>query len=187
MAGQAANPQVPRDEAGVAWRLEARGAGRAAPLPPKGAALQRGAEGAGAPAAPAAKAPSTSSAAAAAAAAASATPTIAEAPGAVGLCQHCQALGSRRGESLVTRCEVRRHDHAGDLWIVAGERVFRVTEYLLEHPGGQRSLLRRGGGVMDCSEDLAFHSQKGRQTWDRFQVATLVECESPEGATCTIL
>jgi hypothetical protein len=42
----------------------------------------------------------------------------------MGLCQHCQALGSRRGESLVTRCEVRRHDHAGDLWIVAGERVF---------------------------------------------------------------
>jgi uridine phosphorylase len=93
-----------------------------------------------------------------------------------GLCRHCLAFGTRRGKDLVTRCELRQHDRAEDLWIVAGDRVFGVSEFLLEHPGGQRSLLKRGGGAMDCLEDLAFHSQKGRWMWDNFQVARLVEC-----------
>lgn len=79
---------------------------------------------------------------------------------------------------MVTACEVRRHAREEDVWIVADGIVFDVTSYLDEHPGGARSLVRRGGGAADCGEDFFFHSRRGKHMWERFRIGRVVPCDT---------
>jgi len=68
--------------------------------------------------------------------------------------------------------------------------VFDVTYYLEDHPGGDRCLIRRAGGVLDSSEDFDFHSKRGKATWRRFQIGELVSCDSVRSkltGSCAIL
>jgi hypothetical protein len=45
------------------------------------------------------------------------------------------------------------------------------------HPGGVESILRKAGGVQDCSKDLLFHSRAGMKVWKKFKVGKLRECK----------
>ncbi len=106
-----------------------------------------------------------------------------------------RARGSGSNPTLVTSCEVRLHDTENDLWLVSRGIVYDVSLYINEHPGGRRSLLRRGGGVQDCCQDYDFHSRRGRSVWEKLRVAKVVACESlpytlppiEAGETCMIL
>lgn len=64
--------------------------------------------------------------------------------------------------------------YSNPYFIVAGNSVYNVAPILGgEHPGGDQCLLRRGGGAMDCTRDLKFHSPSGRKKWESFKVAEL--------------
>lgn len=69
--------------------------------------------------------------------------------------------------------EVAAHCTPQSLWIVAGKSVYDVTGILHTHPGGPSALLRRGGGVRDCSEDFMFHSRQGRKEIDALKIGEL--------------
>lgn len=117
-------------------------------------------------------------------------------------CPLCAVRGTRRMRGStglvvphvrVTMCEVREHCTEEDLWVVSRGRVFDVSGYLDEHPGGRRCLIRRGGGVRDCDEDFDFHSKRGQAVWDKMCVGRVIPCSAPpsgvahDGETCTIL
>ncbi|GBG23828.1 Cytochrome b5 [Hondaea fermentalgiana] len=112
-----------------------------------------------------------------------------ETPGDRAACELCQQHGTRRvsgsrgvaPDLFVTMCEVRIHDSKEDCWIIAKGRVFDVTNYIEDHPGGQRSLVRRAGGAQDCEEDLNFHSRHGRSVWERLCIGQIIPCETPPG------
>ena len=97
------------------------------------------------------------------------------------ICHFCKNYGTKRGfqdqHLLVTYCEVKQHDSEQDCWIVTRGEVFNATSVMSEHPGGRRSLVRRGGGAQDCDEDFDFHSQTAQRIWKRLQVARLVDCD----------
>ena len=40
---------------------------------------------------------------------------------------------------------VAGHNTPDDLWIVVDNKVYDVTQYLVEHPGGEEALLNKGG------------------------------------------
>jgi cytochrome b involved in lipid metabolism len=61
--------------------------------------------------------------------------------------------------------EIARHNTEASAWIVAGEDVYDVTEYMHHHPAGKEPILRRTGGSIDCTQDLMFHSKRGRNMW----------------------
>jgi cytochrome b involved in lipid metabolism len=62
-------------------------------------------------------------------------------------------------------CEIARHNTEDSAWLVVGNDIFDVTKFLQQHPGGKDSILRKAGGVVDCSKDLLFHSKMGRKLW----------------------
>ena len=100
-------------------------------------------------------------------------------------CSVCTRGGSvrsartREGLLQVTMCEVRQHNTLPDCWITCKGAVFDASRFMREdeHPGGARSFLRRAGGIVDCAEDFAFHSVKGRKMWAKYRIALIIECD----------
>jgi cytochrome b involved in lipid metabolism len=81
-----------------------------------------------------------------------------------------------RSVPYYTRCQVRRHNHEGSAWIVAGDNIYDVTESMHYHPGGTECLLRRAGGARDCTRDFEFHSQRARKQVNRLLIGKLRTC-----------
>ena len=99
------------------------------------------------------------------------------------LCAHkeCSEIStptcpSKRGEPTFTLCQVRRHCTAESVWIVAGTDIYDVTAYIDSHPGGRRSIMRKAGGLGDCTDDIKFHTKAGQRMWKKYRVGTLVPC-----------
>ena len=92
-----------------------------------------------------------------------------------------------------TMCQVRRHNTSESAWLVAGNVIYDATEYIKFHPGGNESILKRAGGVKDCSIDMEFHSKSARRIWSKTKVGTLRPCPQtlvasmkPEDNQCVI-
>jgi hypothetical protein len=90
----------------------------------------------------------------------------------------CPGDGGARDLPFVTPCQVKEHCSEDDCWLVAGNLVYDASGYLDEHPGGRRCILRRAGGLVDASEDLHFHSKRGKKLWQSLEVARVVSCEA---------
>jgi cytochrome b involved in lipid metabolism len=84
--------------------------------------------------------------------------------------------GDRFDRRSYTMCQIRRHNHKGSAWIVAGDSIYDATPYLTTHPGGVECLLRRAGGVQDCTRDLDFHSAHGKQMFKKCLIGKVRSC-----------
>ena len=78
-------------------------------------------------------------------------------------------------------CEIQRHNTEESCWLVAGDTIYDATSYISQHPGGATSILKKSGGVADCSEDLMFHSKSGRRVWNQYIVGKVKKCPGPDG------
>jgi len=85
------------------------------------------------------------------------------------------AMGLAKDWPKLSWDEIQQHDSKESLWIVAGNDVYDVTNFLQSHPGGTSALLRRGGGARDCTEDYHFHSRSGRKQWAQYKIGILLE------------
>mmetsp|Transcript_8648 Transcript_8648/g.15775 ORF Transcript_8648/g.15775 Transcript_8648/m.15775 type:complete len:206 (+) Transcript_8648:31-648(+) len=79
-----------------------------------------------------------------------------------------------------TWCEIRRHNTEESAWLVVGNDVFDVTDYVHSHPGGKQSILRKAGGVLDCTRDFFFHSKKGQRLWRKCYIGKVRDCPSSQ-------
>jgi cytochrome b involved in lipid metabolism len=86
-------------------------------------------------------------------------------------------------------CEIARHNTEDSAWLVVGNDVFDVTKFLNQHPGGKESILRKSGGVVDCSKDFLFHSKNGRKLWRSCYIGRVQKCiserkhDEPDGSS----
>jgi hypothetical protein len=89
--------------------------------------------------------------------------------------------------STYTPCQVRRHNHAASAWLVCGTDIYDATPFLERHPGGKNSMLRRAGGVADCTEDMKMHSRAAIRMWKSSRIGTLCACPGKDiqGSTVT--
>lgn len=55
-------------------------------------------------------------------------------------------------KTLLTGVEVAKHNHAKDCWVIVNGRAYDVTEFLPEHPGGQKIILKYAG--KDATEEF---------------------------------
>jgi hypothetical protein len=78
--------------------------------------------------------------------------------------------------SCYTMCQVRRHNHMGSAWLVAGDVIYDATPYLQSHPGGAECILRKAGGRQDCRRDLEFHSARGKQLFKKHVIGKVRSC-----------
>lgn len=51
---------------------------------------------------------------------------------------------------MLTKAEVSKHSTAKSCWVVIDSKVYDVTSYLTQHPGGAAILLGQGGKVRLC-------------------------------------
>eukprot|EP00541_Cyclophora_tenuis_P017910 CAMPEP_0116575214 /NCGR_PEP_ID=MMETSP0397-20121206/19833_1 /TAXON_ID=216820 /ORGANISM="Cyclophora tenuis, Strain ECT3854" /LENGTH=147 /DNA_ID=CAMNT_0004104081 /DNA_START=28 /DNA_END=468 /DNA_ORIENTATION=+ len=78
---------------------------------------------------------------------------------------HSLPFFGKNDEKFFTMCQVRRHCTRDSAWLLVGDTIYDATFYLSRHPGGDKSILRKAGGVCDCSVDFNFHSKHAKQMW----------------------
>jgi hypothetical protein len=120
-------------------------------------------------------------------------------PAAVG-CPACRLRWEGKGEPLApgesrsgkfTVCDVLLHSSPTDCFLHAHGKVYDVTPFLHDHPGGKGSILRHAG--RNSSTDFDFHSAGAQGEWRRLEVGRIVPCpghpDAGEGwaSTCTVV
>jgi len=72
-----------------------------------------------------------------------------------------------------TFSEVSQHSTKKDLWLVVHDKVYNVTSFVDEHPGGEEVLLDVGGqDATEAFEDVG-HSDEAREILDGLKVGNL--------------
>ena len=79
-----------------------------------------------------------------------------------------------------TPCQIRRHNHEGSAWLVAGDTIYDATRFLDCHPGGVQSILRKAGGAADCTRDFEFHSRSAMRMIKKAAVGRVRPCNHGE-------
>ena len=91
--------------------------------------------------------------------------------------------------STYTMCQIRRHCHREDCWLVAHQKVYDASGFLDDHPAGPRPILSRAG--QDCTVDYDFHStQSHTKYWKPRCIGKVLPCpvrDSSANSPCTIM
>jgi len=75
----------------------------------------------------------------------------------------------------LTRAEVKHHNSSKSTWVIIDDRVYDVTKFLDEHPGGEEVLLEQAGhDATEAFEDVG-HSSDAREMRNQFLIGELVE------------
>ncbi|KAK4374176.1 hypothetical protein RND71_004853 [Anisodus tanguticus] len=76
-------------------------------------------------------------------------------------------------KDLKTHHEVSLHNSPNDCWVIINAKVYDVTNFLNDHPGGDEILLAAAG--KDASEEFeeAGHGSAARLMLDEFYVAEI--------------
>ncbi|AWP01579.1 putative cytochrome b5-like [Scophthalmus maximus] len=69
--------------------------------------------------------------------------------------------------------EIREHNLSNDTWLIIKEKVYDVTGFLEEHPGGEEVLLEQAGGDATESFEDVGHSIDAREMLEQFYVGEL--------------
>ncbi|PGH18237.1 hypothetical protein AJ79_00576 [Helicocarpus griseus UAMH5409] len=76
--------------------------------------------------------------------------------------------------------EVRKHSKADDLWMVLHNKVYNVTKYLDDHPGGPDIMIEVGGtDATEAFEEIG-HSDDAREAMQPFYIGDLATEEHAE-------
>ncbi len=59
--------------------------------------------------------------------------------------------------------EVAKHNKPNDCWIIIEDKVYDVSGYLNEHPGGPIVLTTRAGKIVTTAFDQASHSKHAKE------------------------
>ncbi|KAK2968853.1 hypothetical protein RJ640_008020 [Escallonia rubra] len=80
---------------------------------------------------------------------------------------------------LYTMQEAAQHNTKEDCWVVIDGKVYDVSPYLDEHPGGDDVLLATTGKDATDEFEDAGHSKTARELMENFCVGELEETPSP--------
>lgn len=85
---------------------------------------------------------------------------------------------------VIAASEVARHNSCEDCWIVAHGRVYDVTTYIFQHPGGAGAILRNAG--TDATAHFDFHSKASQKMWSSRQIGVVDRPSNGDGGACII-
>jgi len=88
-------------------------------------------------------------------------------------------------KKVFTLEEVSVHNHAKDCWLIIDGKVYDVTKFLDDHPGGDEVLLSATGkDATDDFEDVG-HSTSARDMMDEYHVGEIDPSSFPSKPTFT--
>lgn len=76
-------------------------------------------------------------------------------------------------DNTITLAEVSLHDTPDDCWVVIYDRVYDITNFLDEHPGGADIMLEYAGQDASTAFRSSGHSRMATKALDRFIVGEL--------------
>jgi cytochrome b involved in lipid metabolism len=77
---------------------------------------------------------------------------------------------SSTSEKIITAEELGKHNTRNDLWIVVNGKVYDVSKFIDEHPGGEEVLLDIGGKDATREFEDVGHSEDAVGILDRLYV-----------------
>lgn len=76
---------------------------------------------------------------------------------------------------IYTVAEVKEHNNGKSTWMVIHDKVYDITKFLEEHPGGEEVLLEQAGqDATESFEDVG-HSQDARDLLDDYYMGEIEE------------
>eukprot|EP00246_Nothoceros_aenigmaticus_P012981 TRINITY_DN4245_c0_g1_i2.p1 TRINITY_DN4245_c0_g1~~TRINITY_DN4245_c0_g1_i2.p1 ORF type:complete len:140 (-),score=24.46 TRINITY_DN4245_c0_g1_i2:1075-1494(-) len=81
---------------------------------------------------------------------------------------------------LYTLAEVSEHNQANDCWLIINGKVYDVTKFLEEHPGGDDVLLSATGKDATDDFDDVGHSTSARAMMDEYLIGDVDHASFPE-------
>lgn len=84
---------------------------------------------------------------------------------------------------IITRAELAEHKSARSIWMAIHDKVYDVSKFLEEHPGGEEVLLEQGGqDATEQFEDVG-HSTDARELLEQYEVGELAEADRQQQKT----
>lgn len=75
----------------------------------------------------------------------------------------------------ITKEELKKHKDGKSCWIAIHDKVYDVTRFLEEHPGGEEVLLEQAGSyATEAFEDVG-HSTDARELLQKYEIGELAE------------
>ncbi|KAG2230163.1 hypothetical protein INT48_004033 [Thamnidium elegans] len=82
--------------------------------------------------------------------------------------------------NTISATEVAKHTAKSDLWMTIHNKVYNVTEFIIEHPGGEEVLLDEAGkDATESFEDIG-HSDEAREILSKYLVGELDEASKSD-------
>jgi len=84
-------------------------------------------------------------------------------------------ISSKIMSRIISKAELQQHKDAKSLWLAIHDKVYDVTKFLEEHPGGEEVLLEQGGSYStEAFEDVG-HSTDSRELMEQYCIGELAE------------
>ncbi|XP_074297345.1 cytochrome b5-like [Silene latifolia] len=80
---------------------------------------------------------------------------------------------------LFTLVEVSSHNSRGDCWIIIHSKVYDVTKFLEEHPGGEDVLLASTGKVATKDFEDIGHTDNAKALMNKYYLGDIDEATVP--------
>ncbi|CAH1780457.1 unnamed protein product, partial [Owenia fusiformis] len=101
-------------------------------------------------------------------------------------------FGSKRTEHISFRMsetkvytleEVKKHNNGKSSWIILHDKVYDVTRFLEEHPGGEEVLLEQSGTYATESFEDVGHSTDARELLGDYLIGDIAEADKEKPST----
>lgn len=82
-----------------------------------------------------------------------------------------------KGRPFISKATLAKHASREDVWMTIAHKVYNVTKYLEDHPGGEEVLIDRAG--KDATEDFedVGHSNEARKQLNTYEIGELPPSE----------
>ncbi|KAM6980633.1 cytochrome b5 type B [Aplochiton taeniatus] len=84
-------------------------------------------------------------------------------------------LSEESGVKYFTLEEIKTHNMSKDTWLIIHDKVYDITSFLEEHPGGEEVLLEQAGADATESFEDVGHSTDAREMLDQYFLGELHE------------
>ncbi|KAH7720091.1 Cytochrome b5-like Heme/Steroid binding domain containing protein [Aphelenchoides avenae] len=86
----------------------------------------------------------------------------------------------------ISAAEVAKHNSEESIWIILDDKVYDVTRFLMEHPGGEEVLLQQAGQDATESFNDVGHSADAREMAREYLIGQLAAEDSRNAKSPTL-